>query len=112
MKFLLMGRHRGKTERIIKWLKAGEQSGNFPFWNRVMVVFGEAERERLIAQYELNPRQVFTWDNWRNAAGIDRSVEVAIDNADLILSYIVRGHPIAFISMTKRPDDEVVTTVS
>jgi len=76
---LFFWRQRGKTTRIVEWVKEGAQGSEFPFWDRVMLVFGDAERDRVIAKYELNPRQVFTWDNWKNTAGIAMSVEVAID---------------------------------
>jgi len=96
----------------VKWVKEGAQGSEFPFWDRVMLVFGDAERDRVIAKYELNPRQVFTWDNWKNTAGIAMSVEVAIDDADLILKYLVRGHTIRIIAMTKATHDEAETTLS
>jgi len=112
VKLLFMGRRRGKTTKTIKWLLEGEQTNIFPYWSRVMLVANGAERVQLIDKFNLNPRQVFVWDDWKHAAGIDRSVDVAIDNADLILKQMMRGHEIAIITMTKAPTDEVEFTTS
>lgn len=113
MKLLFMWRQRGKTSRIVKWVTKGEMIERFPFWNRVMLVHTEAQRRMLIeGEHQLHPRQVFTVSNWSKAAIVDKSVEVGIDDADLILKSIARGHTIGMISMNKAPHDEMETTLT
>lgn len=113
MKLLFMWRQRGKTSRIVEWVVKGEQTTQFPFWSRVMLVHTAVQRRWLIeGAHQLHPRQVFTLADWSKAAIVDKSVEVAIDDADLILKSIARGHKVAMISMTKTPHDEVETTLT
>jgi len=113
VRLLFMWRRRGKTTRIVKWVQMGEQTTQFPFWSRVMLVQNAAMRRQLIeGAHQLHPRQVFTLSDWSKAAIADKSVEVAIDDADLILRSIARGHTIGMISMTKSPHDEMETTLT
>lgn len=111
MKLLFMWRQRGKTTRIVRWVQMGEQTQQFPFWSRVMLVQNAPRRRQLIeGEHQLHPRQVFTLADWSKAAIADRSVEVAIDDVDLILRSIARGHTIGMISMTRAPHDDVEVT--
>jgi len=110
---LFMRRQRGKTTRIVKWVLKGEPTQQFPFWSRVMLVQNYAQRRMLIeGAHQLHPRQVFTLSDWSKAAIADKTVEVAIDDADNILRSMARGHHIAMISMTKAPNDSIESTLS
>lgn len=101
MELLQTGRQNGKTFRSVEWVLKGQAQNKFPFWTRVLLVMNHAERERIIKKYHLSPRQVFVFDDWANTgAGVDKTVTVAIDNADVILQNMVRGHRIALITMT------------
>jgi hypothetical protein len=94
-------------------VQKGEQTDQFPFWSRVMLVQNAVMRRQLIeGSHQLHARQVFTIADWSKAAIADKSVEVAIDDADLILKSIAKGHRIAMMSMTKAPHDTIETTYS
>lgn len=112
MKLLFLGRRRGKTTKVVRWVKVGFRNSHFSF-SRVMLVMNPAERVRIIAEYELDEHQVFTWEDWqRRVHGMPKETEVAFDNAEFILSNIAGGRRIAMVTISKMPGDEVEFTTS
>lgn len=108
MRYIFGERATGKTAGCVEWVRAGIQDMRWPYWNRILITFAEAERRRLIDQCNLNPRQVFTWEDWYYSRGMGRTdVQVMFDNADLILRAIARMHPVAGAVFNKNPDDTV-----
>lgn len=108
MKYVYSGRATGKTFACVEWLKEGVQGMRWPFWNRILITFSAAERARLIKTYSLDARQVFTWEDWMHCRGYGQAdVELAFDNADLILQQIAKGHPIRLATFNMNPGDEI-----
>lgn len=108
MRYVFSRRATGKTFTCVEWLSQGVQGMRWPFWNRILITFSAAERERLIKTYNLNPRQVFTWQDWHHAKSLGQlDVELAFDNVDLILRNIARGCPIKYATFNINPYDEV-----
>ena len=99
MRVIVNGRQAGKTYALVQWVKEGEQTNSYPGWSRVILTHTIDEAQRLRGLYELDYRQVFSVSEWRTARLGRRPVDVALDNADLVLaSYL--GQMSAKIAMT------------
>lgn len=101
MEVIVNGRQAGKTYRLVEWVKQGEQIDSYPGWSRVIVVQSVGEALLLRRDYGLNVRQVLSLKEWgENRAG-NSQVEIALDNADLVLGEILRKLP-SVVSITGR----------
>lgn len=85
------GRGFGKTHDLIEWVKAKS--------HRLLVTFSRHEATRLQQLYELNRQQVEVWDAELRVRLAGREVEIAIDNADLVLAHLIQ-HPIQGLTLT------------
>lgn len=72
-----------------------------PGWSRVLLcpTIEAADRVRRDYSDELDYRQVFSWNEWRNARIGRQPVEVAVDNADLLVAQFI-GQPASFVTIT------------
>lgn len=104
MKVIVNGRQSGKTFRLIQWVKEGFETTSYPGWTRVLLTHSLDEAQRLRAQYDLEYRQVFSVSEWQTARLGREPVEIAVDNADLVLTAYLGQHPAA-LSMTGRIED-------
>ena len=93
MKVLVMGRGAGKTHTLIEWVKQGVETKSYPGWSRVILTHSLDEAERLRRGHGLDYRQVFEVGEWVRARLGRKPVEVAVDNADLVLSALLRQRP-------------------
>ena len=99
MKVIVNGRQSGKTYTLVQWVKEGEQTDSYPGWSRVILTHTIDEANRLRTLYDLDYRQVFSVGEWGSARLGRKPVEIAVDNADLVLmSYL--GQMPAKISVT------------
>lgn len=99
MKVIVNGRQSGKTYQLIQWVKDGEKTDSYPGWSRILLCHSLDEAQRLRTQYDLDYHQVFSVDEWRHARKGRKPVEVALDNADLVLGMLLGQMP-ACISLT------------
>jgi hypothetical protein len=100
---IVNGRQSGKTYRLIQWVKEGEQTDSYPGWSRILLCHSLDEAQRLRTQYDLDYRQVFSVSEWQHARKGRKPVEVALDNADLVLGMLLGQRP-SYISLTGRAD--------
>ena len=103
MKVIVRGRQAGKTYDLVQWVKQGEETNSYPGWSRVILTHSIAEAERIRGLYDLDYRQVFSAQEWRTARLGRRPVEIAVDNAEIILASYLRNHP-AQIAITGRTE--------
>jgi hypothetical protein len=103
MRVIARGRQAGKTYDLVQWVKEGEQTDSYPGWSRVLLCHSLDEAQRIRELYDLDYRQVFGVNEWRGARLGPKTVEVAIDNVDLILLSLIGQHPTQ-ISMTGSTD--------
>ena len=107
MSLIIRPRQTGKTYELVQWVKEGERTTYWPFWSRTIVTFSEHEAKRLMREYDLKPGQVFSTTGWRRERNVsfnaNRRPEVAVDNADLILTDLLGGFEKA--TMTGEPYD-------
>lgn len=93
----------GKTTEAVEWVLAGEPTDSYPFWSRVLLVptieAADQARKRFPA---LDYRQVFAWSEWRQARLGARPVEVALDNADILIAQTI-GQVARFVTITGCP---------
>lgn len=99
MKIYANGRQSGKTYRLIQWVKNGKKTDSYPGWSRILLCHSLDEAQRIRTQYDLDYRQVFSVSEWQRARKGHEPVEVALDNADLVLAMLLDQRP-AYISMT------------
>lgn len=99
------GRQAGKTYDLMQWVKQGEQTNSYPGWSRVILTHSLEDAQRLRTQYDLDYRQVFAVSEWKNIRLGNGAVEVALDNADLVLAQMLGQMP-RIISVTgwQEPD--------
>lgn len=93
MKVIVRGRQAGKTYDLVQWVKQGDETNSYPGWSRVILTHSIAEAERIRDLYDLDYRQVFSAEEWRTARLGLKPVEVAVDNAELILASYLRNYP-------------------
>lgn len=95
MKVICRPRQAGKTTELIEWVRQGNAVPHYPFFDRVILVRSLNDGMRLRNHYGLEFNQVYHLEDWQKAR-IVADVEVAIDNADDMLQYLVRqGHLVA-----------------
>lgn len=117
--WLIRGRGQYKTTTAVEWVKQGKRTKKWPGWSRVLITHNMQEADRLRNTMRevlgLDYHQVFFWDEWIQSAHglVGGRVEVAIDNADIILNYLLtrRTHvSVGLITATGYPvpDDSQV----
>lgn len=104
MRVIVNGRQAGKTYSLVQWVKDGEETDSYPGWSRVILSHTLAEADRLRRLYELDYRQVFSVEEWRSARLGPKRVDIAVDNADLVLATYLQQMPSA-LSITGRVDE-------
>ena len=93
-------RQAGKTHAAVEWVLEGEATDSYPGWTRVLLTQSITEADRVRQAFpELDYRQVFSFNEWRNARLGAKPVEVAVDNADMILASLLGQTP-SRITMT------------
>lgn len=103
MKVIVNGRQAGKTYTLVQWVKEGERTDSYPFWSRVILTHNIADADRLRKDYDLDYRQVFSIGEWGSARLGPRSVELGLDNVDLLLQRMLGQMP-SVITATGRTD--------
>lgn len=103
MKVIVNGRQSGKTYALVQWVREGVATDSYPGWSRVILTITINEAERLRRDYELDYRQVFSVNEWQTARIGRKPVEIAVDNADLVLASYLGQHP-AQITLTGSTD--------
>lgn len=101
MRVVVGGRQAGKTHRLVEWVREGQRIEQWPGYSRVLLAIDVREALRLRDEYNLDPRQITSVEDWRTRAGhvLDHQVEVAIDNLDIWLENMLRQR-IAVVSAT------------
>lgn len=93
-------RRNGKTTEAVKWVLEGDSTDSYPFWTRVLLVPSIAAADYVRRQFPaLDYRQVFAWNEWRSARRGALPVEVAVDNADLLIAQYI-GQVAGFVTLT------------
>lgn len=105
-KVLVLDRQQGKTTWAIRWLMGGHKVDGWPGWSRVLVVMTANEARRILIDYpdeqgKLHAmgngglgKLVITLDEARHALSVaDPQVEVAFDNADLLVERALGRRP-------------------
>ena len=93
-------RRNGKTTEAVDWVLAGEPTDSYPFWTRVLLVPTIAAADNVRSQFPLlDYRHAFSWNEWRNARLGARPVEVALDNADILIAQTI-GQVARFVTLT------------
>lgn len=85
MRVLAWPRKWGKTYALVRWVKQGNKTNSYPFWDRVIITFNLREADRLRKDHGLDYRQVFSAEEWQHARKGSKPVEVGIDNVDILL---------------------------
>jgi hypothetical protein len=89
-KIIARPRQAGKTHEAVQWVLAGEQTDSYPNWSRVLLCHSIEESIRIRSSFpELDYRQVFSYEEWRKARLGNKPVEVAVDNADILIERVV-----------------------
>jgi hypothetical protein len=101
VKVFARGRQAGKTHELVEWVKEGVETDSYPGWSRVLLTHSIEEAQRLRTRYSLSYNQVYAASEWKKARLGRKPVEVALDNADLVLmSYL--GQMPSHITVTGR----------
>ena len=93
MKIIARGRQAGKTYELIQWAKEGVKTNSYPGWSRIILAHSIAEADRIRKDGNLDYRQVFSVPEWQKARVGPLYVEVAVDNADTVLSFLIGQYP-------------------
>jgi hypothetical protein len=81
-----------------------KQDMSYPFWSRIVLVPDINQAQIFRKQHDLDYHQVFTFGEWMNARRGHLPVEIAIDNADMVLSQMLHCK-VHLISVTEEPSD-------
>lgn len=105
-KMLVLDRQQGKTTWAIRWLMDGHKVEGWPGWSRILIVMTATEARRVLTDYPDEQAKlhamgngglgklVITLDEARHALSVaDPEVEVAFDNADLLVERALRRRP-------------------
>lgn len=99
--YIVRPRQGGKTRTAVEWVLEGERTDSYPGWSRILICHSIEESARIRADYpDLDYQQVFSWAEWANVHPGFKPVSIAIDNADMILSRLLRGHTVSVITGT------------
>jgi len=100
VRVIVRGRQASKTYESVQWVLAGEPTDSYPGWSRVLLCMSIGEADHVRAQFSaLDYRQVFGFEEWRRARLGKLSVEVMVDDADLILASTL-GQSISGMTVT------------
>lgn len=100
MDIIARGRQAGKTYEAVQWVLEGEQTDSYPGWTRVILAHNIHEADRIREDYPaLDYRQVFGIEEMRNARFGPKPVEIAVDNADMVLQRLL-GRSVALATTT------------
>lgn len=100
MEMIVRPRQAGKTYKAVKWVMAGDKTTSYPGWSRVLLCHDLASANHVREVYPtLDYHQVFSFEEWQNARLGPRQVEVAVDNADLVLQRLLR-QPVSLATVT------------
>lgn len=93
-------RRNGKTTEAVEWVLAGEATDSYPFWTRVLLVPTIDAADNARRQFPaLDYRQVFAWSEWQRARLGALPVEVAVDNADILIAQTI-GQVARLVTLT------------
>ena len=94
--FIISDRQEGKTSQLIQWLKAEPDDRT-----RILVCMNTSERDRIREKYpdvDMNRIIVFSpfwYEGWDTS-----EFEIAIDNAEILLSHVLGGVNVAVVTAT------------
>lgn len=102
---LVAGRREGKTTQVILWLAGAHKVEGNPGWSRILLTFSKTEADRLRMDYPVFARRIFSLREWTHTAarGLGGDLEIAIDNADMILQDLVGFHRLVYATLTGVP---------
>lgn len=101
--------HQAVEPDEIEVCNAYEVRASYPGWTRVLVVCHQDEFERLKKEYwarlEDFDHRVYPIKEWLNAAHVDTTTEVCIDNLDMVIHGGWRNFPgwIVAVTITAEP---------
>lgn len=111
-RWVVDGRATGRTTALLSWLLGGEPVRGYPGWSRMLVVLDAsmarytsgldadaAERFYRAAGFNIN-NVIITPADLRRMHGIDRSVEVAVDDVEVLLREALGGWIVAVATLT------------
>jgi hypothetical protein len=93
VRVIARGRQAGKTYDLIQWVKEGKETNSYPGWSRVLLCHTLEEAQRIRTDYDVDYRQVFGVTEWGAARLGRKPVEIAVDNADLVLASLLGQMP-------------------
>lgn len=98
-------RQTGKTTRLVEWVQAGERRPLYPFWSRVLLVASRDHQIQVRDDFGLDGHQVFNLADWSVVhRGVHDAVEVAVDDAELLLQFVVGGFGLSMVGMTAQAE--------
>ena len=103
MKVTANGRQAGKTYALVEWVREGERTDSYPGWSRVILTHSCDEARRVRSLYRLDYRQVFSVNEWKDFRLGSGSVEIAVDNVDILLHHMIDQRP-NIVTMTGHVD--------
>jgi hypothetical protein len=119
MNIIVSGRRGGKTHACLVWALAAKRRQAYPFWDRVVLCINVQEADRLRSTLQRMARSL-GWDKTRVGLTYDlvyaaeewtriyhghdlTNVQVMLDNADIFLQDMFRGH-LKAVTWTQRAD--------
>ena len=97
MRFIVSPRGAGKTKALVAWAMRSSE--------RVIIVFNEREKKRILESTELLPFQVCTAHDAVYGRLAGRQMDIAIDNLDLILPFLLGVQdPIQWATITEEEE--------
>lgn len=111
---VVTGRRCGKTTKCLEWLAGAKRVPHYPFWDRILLTFSPEEAQRIRVKLRTDAEEanlpdaalyynlVYSFEEWRTAhLGSQWSGEVAVDNAEFIISqYFRQRQRLAIITIT------------
>lgn len=92
-------RQGGKTTEVVEWIQQGARTDSYPGWSRVLLTHTVHDADRVRRDFGLDYHQVFSIEEWRTARLGRLPVEVAMDNADIVLANLIGQWPV-MLTMT------------
>jgi hypothetical protein len=104
---------QGKTQELVNWVKEGVQTDSYPGWSRILIVPNREQATFIYSTYkkELEDihHRVYFLEEWQRAHLGGEKVEIALDNADMVLQRLFGTNPLKVISIDK--DQEGISTL-
>lgn len=100
LQYFASGRGRGKTTKLVEWVRLGEEINKYPGWSRIIITPNENQAQWVRKEFNLDYHQVYSIQDYQPMPDVHKNnFQIGMDNAEWILEMYLHRMP-NFITFT------------